>query len=179
MKYHNTRRVITMSSEHRILDQLRTVVLPAILLLLTLCAMQPVNAEPIEFEVDTAEGKLNTEALRGEVVYIDFWASWCAPCRKSFPWMNAMHQKYADKGLRIIAINLDKDRALSDQFLGEVPAEFTIGFDPDATLAEQFGLVGMPSAFVLNRQGEIIDKHVGFRQGNIDEYEHSIIQALK
>ncbi|HVJ30434.1 MAG TPA: TlpA disulfide reductase family protein, partial [Gammaproteobacteria bacterium] len=74
--------------------------------------------------------------VEGRVVWVDFWASWCVPCRRSFPWLNSMHRKYGADGLQIIAVNLDKDRALADKFLAEVPAEFALRFDPAGELAK-------------------------------------------
>ena len=64
--------------------------------------------------------------ISGKVIWVDFWASWCVPCRRSFPWMNTMQSKYGPEGLEIIAVNLDKERALADGFLAEVPAEFSL-----------------------------------------------------
>lgn len=148
------------------------------LISLLLLPLQSVLAEPVEFEVETADGSLSAKELRGSVVYIDFWASWCAPCRESFPWMNEMHHRYKDKGLKIIAISLDKDRALSDEFLSDLPADFMIGFDPDGELARQFKLIGMPSAYILDRDGELVKKHVGFRNSKREEYEQSIKDIL-
>jgi thiol-disulfide isomerase/thioredoxin len=137
------------------------------------------SSEKVDVVIATADGSINTADLRGQVVYIDFWASWCAPCRKSFPWMNAMHAKYADEGLNIIAITVDKDIADSAAFLADLPPDFEIGYDPTATLAKLFELAAMPSAFIIDREGHLIDAHYGFRTAKTEDYEASIIKALQ
>jgi len=91
---------------------------------------------------------------RGSVVYLDFWASWCGPCLQSFPWLAQMHEKYADQGLRIVAVNLDKQRPAADRFLRRVPAPFELVFDPKGTLAERFEVSGMPHSFMFDRNGK-------------------------
>ena len=116
--------------------------------------------------------------VEGKVVWVDFWASWCAPCRRSFPWMNAMHAKYAAEGLEIIAVNVDKDRALADEFLEESPATFRLHFDPEGELALAFGVQAMPSSFVLDSEGHVIATHYGFKLANAEEYEQEIRSAL-
>lgn len=132
----------------------------------------------VDIEIPTQDGVINTADLRGQVVYIDFWASWCVPCRKSFPWLNTMLEKYEDQGFTVIGINVDKDAAFAAQFLKEVPANFAIGYDPKATLAELFELPAMPSAFIVSREGDLIDAHYGFTTSKTDEYEASIAKAL-
>jgi len=134
--------------------------------------------EKVDIEIPTQDGVINTADMRGQVVYIDFWASWCAPCRKSFPWLNSMLEKYADQGLAVIGINVDKDAAFAAEFLAEVPANFPIGYDPKAELAELFELPAMPSAFIVSREGELIDAHYGFKTSKTDEYEAAIAKAL-
>ena len=84
---------------------------------------------------DGGADELQIDAYAGKVVIVDFWASWCVPCRRSFPWMNEMVAKYTDQGLVVIAVNLDKEPEAADAFLSEVPADFEIRFDPDASLA--------------------------------------------
>jgi len=118
------------------------------------------------------------EPVEGKVIWVDFWASWCVPCRRSFPWMNTMQQKYGSQGLQIIAVNLDKDRALADGFLAEVPAQFSLRFDPAGNLAKQFQVQAMPSSFLLDASGKILDSHFGFRLADAEEYERAIQAAL-
>jgi thiol-disulfide isomerase/thioredoxin len=116
--------------------------------------------------------------IEGKVIWVDFWASWCVPCRRSFPWMNTMHRKYGAQGLQIIAVNLDKDRALADGFLVETPAEFTLRFDPAGNLAKQFEVQAMPSSYLLDATGKILARHLGFRLSDSAEYEQTIQTAL-
>ena len=112
----------------------------------------------------TADGNLSLKNYQGQVVYLDFWASWCGPCRKSFPWMNEMQARYGKQGLIIIAVNVDKDQSLAKQFLKKHPAEFTIAFDPDGLAAKQFKVKGMPSSYLIDRDGHILSSHIGFTQ---------------
>lgn len=114
----------------------------------------------------------------GKVVVLDFWASWCVPCRRSFPWMNEMVEKYSDQGLVVIAVNLDRDRADADAFLAEVPANFEILFDPDASLAREYGVEAMPNSFVFGRDGELVARHLGFKVKKLEEYESALLEAL-
>lgn len=116
--------------------------------------------------------------VEGRVVWVDFWASWCVPCRRSFPWLNSMHRKYGANGLQIIAVNLDKDRALADKFLAEVPAEFALRFDPAGELAKQYGVQAMPSSYLIDTEGNVLATHAGFRSADTADYERAIENAL-
>jgi len=110
----------------------------------------------------------STKPYQGSVLYVDFWASWCAPCRASFPFMNQLKAKYAQAGLEIVAVNLDSNRADAERFLKRIPADFKIYFDPEGMVAREFGVKGMPHSFLLNKEGEIIETHIGFRQKDIE-----------
>ena len=116
--------------------------------------------------------------LKGQVVYVDFWASWCTPCRKSFPWMNNLHERFAKQGLKIIAVNVDKDKALVDQFLKAYPANFTVAYDPEGKLASKLGLKGMPSSYVFDRRGNLKTSHIGFRKKDIEKLESIITKEI-
>jgi thiol-disulfide isomerase/thioredoxin len=116
--------------------------------------------------------------VSGRVIWVDFWASWCVPCRRSFPWMNAMHRQYGPEGLEIIAVNLDKERALADGFLAEIPAEFSVRFDPAGKLAKEFVVQAMPSSYLLAADGTVLASHFGFKTADAPEYERAIKDAL-
>lgn len=112
---------------------------------------------------------LDLASLRGKVVYLDFWASWCKPCRESFPWMNSVHAAYAKQGVVVVAVNVDQERALADAFLKAYPAEFQVVYDPAGSLAEHYGVTGMPSSFLIDRRGAVRYRHVGYRPDDRDQ----------
>jgi len=126
--------------------------------------------------IDNAQ--VNLEDYRGKVVLVDFWASWCTPCIRSFPWMDEMVDKYGEQGFEIIAINMDQESILATKFLQRYPNKLTIAFDPQGVVAEQYEIMGLPNSFILNRKGEIVYKHVGFRLAELDKYEAEILSLL-
>lgn len=142
--------------------------IPAALLLLLVTSSQT-----------TAAPAVDLAAFKGKVVVVDFWASWCVPCRRSFPWMNSMVEKYADDGLVIIGVNMDSDPAEAKAFLEEIPASFAIVHDPDGELAEEYDVVAMPSSYVFDRSGTLVERHLGFKVKHQDEYEAIIKESLK
>lgn len=130
-------------------------------------------------DIARAEAHFDLDSYDGKVVLIDFWASWCGPCRQSFPWMNDMHTKYQNDGLVIVAVNVDNDLAAANRFLSEYPAKFQVHFDEDKSLAQQFEVVAMPSSFLIGRDGHVVEQHLGFRVLKQDDYEAAIRAALK
>jgi len=108
------------------------------------------------------EGKL-PDSLKDKVVLVDFWASWCIPCRDSFPAMNELQKKYADHGLVIIGINVDEKRADMDIFLKMHPASFTVVRDASQKLVDLTGIGTMPSSFLLDRSGKVRFLHTGYQ----------------
>ncbi|XQW86241.1 TlpA disulfide reductase family protein [Thalassotalea piscium] len=115
---------------------------------------------------------------QGKVVYVDFWASWCGPCRQSFPWMNEMQSTYQDKGFEIISINLDSEYSLAQKFLSKYPATFDVIYDPDGLLAKKYQVQGMPSSFTLNSKSQVKGVHVGFTEEKSHKYQKEIITLL-
>jgi cytochrome c biogenesis protein CcmG, thiol:disulfide interchange protein DsbE len=144
-----------------------------------LLSTSAVNAtEAPTFAVQTDAGTLSINDFRDKVVYLDFWASWCGPCRQSFPWMNEMQARYGDQGFRVIAINLDDERANADRFLAEVQANFDIGYDPEGKTAEMYGLKVMPSSYLIDREGKLVHAHKGFKTRDRASMESKIKELI-
>jgi len=112
---------------------------------------------------------------KGQVVYLDFWASWCGPCRESFPWLNHLVRKYPK--LKIIGINLDKEKSKAVDFLEKYPAQFEIIYDPSGKLAEKYKVKGMPYSVVIDKKNNVRHSHIGFSSKDADSYT-KIIKSL-
>lgn len=114
----------------------------------------------------------------GKVVYLDFWASWCAPCRVSFPLLNKLHQKLKAQGFEVVAVNLDEDSANAEKFLKELPVEFTVLKDGEGSWADKFGVESMPTSYLIDRKGIVQKVHHGFTSDDIKEIEEKVTALL-
>jgi len=123
-------------------------------------------------------GQATLADLKGQVVYLDFWASWCGPCRQSFPWMNDMQAKYGAKGLKVMAVNLDAKTADAEQFLTQVPARFMVAFDAKGETPARYGIKGMPTSVLIGADGKVIAMHAGFKAEEREALERQIAAAL-
>ena len=132
--------------------------------------------------LQSGQAELQLETMlsnnKGKVIYLDFWASWCVPCRKSFPWMNKVQADYASQNFTVVSVNVDKDFGLAQRFLTEMPASFPVIYDPNGELASKYKLQGMPSSFLINRDGKCVRGHKGFFSKKIATYETEIEQLL-
>ena len=115
---------------------------------------------------------------KGKVVYLDFWASWCSPCRQSFPFMNDLQSRYGKDGLVIIGVNVDENRKDADSFLQNMTADFKVVYDAGGTLAESYKIPGMPTTLLIDRQGKVRDTRIGFHASQKDNYEAAVRQLL-
>jgi thiol-disulfide isomerase/thioredoxin len=121
-----------------------------------------------------AESALDLNAFQGRVVYLDFWASWCAPCRQSFPWMQEMKDAYEARGLTVVAVDLDTDRSEADRFLAKYHPNFDVRFDPQGTIATHFKVQGMPTCELIDRHGVVRFTHIGFLPVDRTAYENQL-----
>ena len=134
-------------------------------------------APPFALTNSTGE-TIDLARLRGRVVYVDFWASWCAPCKRSFPWMNALLERHGHEGLSIVAINVDKRRSDADRFLRDVPAAFTVLFDGQGSVPTAYDVKGMPSSYLVDRHGTVTLVEEGFHDERRAEIEARIRALL-
>jgi len=123
-------------------------------------------------------GILDLSDHEGKVVVVDFWASWCVPCRRSIPWLNEMQAKYRDQGLVIIGVNEDTSEADFVEFIKEIPPQFETIRDVEGALAQKFDVVAMPSSYVVDRDGRVVVRHLGFKVRLIEDYEAAIRNVL-
>ncbi len=122
---------------------------------------------------------LDLSAYRGKVVYLDFWASWCNPCRESFPWLNELQQSYGPKGLVVIGVNVDHDRARADQFLQRYGAQFKIVYDPNGDIAGKYDIKDMPTSVLIGRDGSAHYTHNGFFPREEGTYTSHVLTLLE
>jgi cytochrome c biogenesis protein CcmG/thiol:disulfide interchange protein DsbE len=125
-----------------------------------------------------AAPSIDLDDFRGRVVYLDFWASWCAPCLQSFPWMQAMQAAYEPRGLTVVAVNLDPYRKDAERFLAKFHPNFDVRFDPQGEMAERFKIQGMPTSVIIDRHGVPRFTHIGFRPVDQAAYEDQLRQVL-
>jgi cytochrome c biogenesis protein CcmG, thiol:disulfide interchange protein DsbE len=124
------------------------------------------------------QGVVSLAAAKGKVVYLDFWASWCGPCRQSFPWMNEMQAKYGARGFQVIGVNVDAKREEADKFLAQTPAKFTLAFDAKGESPRTFAIKGMPTSILIGADGTVLQQHSGFRDDERKALEDAIVAAL-
>lgn len=117
---------------------------------------------------------LDLAQYRGKVVYIDFWASWCGPCKLSFPWMNQLRQQYGAKDLVIVTVNVDHDRAPATAFLNSVGGTLPVIYDPQGVLATRYKVAGMPTSILIGRDGQQRFVHHGYFPNKTAEYQAHI-----
>ncbi|PXX44927.1 TlpA family protein disulfide reductase [Undibacterium pigrum] len=131
-----------------------------------------------EFSAQSSKGNIQLADYRGKVVYLDFWASWCGPCKQSFPWMNAMQSKYGAQGFQVVAINLDSKPEEAQEFLKSTPGNFHIAYDPKGVMPRQYEIKGMPSSILIDRDGKVLYQHAGFTEASKTKIEQAIQAGL-
>jgi thiol-disulfide isomerase/thioredoxin len=146
------------------------------LLILTLLAGLAVTAGATEQVIPASEFDLADHA--GKVVVVDFWASWCPPCREAMPFLSAMQAKYGDQGLVTLAVTVDQDPKAADKMIGELHDGIIAVRDHEGVLAQKHGIRGLPTALVIGRDGEIASTHVGFHAGEKATREEELKKLL-
>lgn len=132
------------------------------------------------FSLESRDGETVTLTdLEGNVVMINFWATWCGPCREEMPHLEALHQRYSSLGFTLLGVNVEDNRAGADKFLKQTPVSFPILFDPENELSELYDVVAMPSTVLVGRDGTLRFIHHGYKAGYENEYQAQIRALLR
>jgi len=131
--------------------------------------------------VRSSDNAITLSNLQGSIVYVDFWASWCLPCLRSLPQIQSLYEKYAEQGFEVVAITIDDPIEDALDFLEdlEIPLSYHVVADHTADVMDRYGVVGMPTSFLIDRSGRIQKVHKGFREGDTELLEQALIALLQ
>jgi thiol-disulfide isomerase/thioredoxin len=139
-----------------------------------------VSADAPDFELPTRGGsQVRLEDLRGQVVMINFWASWCGPCRQEFPVLDQMYRKYKPMGFTLLAVNVESDRTDAERFLASTPVSFPIAYDAENTVSGVYGVSAMPTTLIVDRKGQVRWMHRAYKPGDENEYLNQVRAILR
>lgn len=139
-----------------------------------------VQAPAPDFTLRNAEGRnLRLKEQRGQVVLVNFWASWCGPCKQEMPHFNRLHDKYRSAGFVLLGVNIDEDAQLGAATAGRWGLKFPVLLDTDKTVVRQYDLGSMPATVLIDRDGRVRHLHRGYREGVEATYEQQIRELVK
>ena len=133
------------------------------------------NPPAPDFTLTDANGQSVTLSdLRGQVIMINFWASWCGPCRQEMPLLEQIHQRYEPLGFTLLGVNVEENPADGQAFLKERPVSFPVLYDPENGISKLHDVVAMPSTVLIDRQGNVRYLHHGYKPGYENDYQDQI-----
>lgn len=165
--------------------RLASTTLAAALLTLLAClspaALAAGASEPApDFELPLrGGGSVKLSALRGQVVMINFWASWCAPCRQEFPILDEMYRKYQPMGFTLVGVNVESETGDAERFLASMPVSFPVAFDSENSVSGQYGVSAMPTTLLVDRKGNVRWLHRAYKPGDENEYLDQVRRLLR
>lgn len=149
-------------------------------LLLTVTQAKELSGKAQDFTLPSRAGEnVRLQELAGQVVLVNFWASWCGPCRAELPKLEELHQKYKDMGVTILGINIDENLELSQRLLKDVEVNFPVLYDFENKVSKPYDISAMPSTFVIDKSGNFRFKHLGYQDGYEVAYENQIKQLIR
>ena len=122
---------------------------------------------------------VSLETLKGKVVMLNFWASWCGPCRQEMPLLDQMHKRYSSLGFTLIGVNVEANTKDAERWLSETPVSFPVLFDKDSKVSKLYDVNAMPSTVFIDRKGNVRYLHRGYKPGDESEYLNQIRALLK
>ena len=156
----------------------------AVVLAATLLSVPVIAADATgpaaEFNLKSRDGAVvSLSGLKGQVVLINFWATWCGPCRKEMPLLEQIQKKYAPLGFTLVGINVEEDTRLMDTFLKDVPVSFPVLLDPANGVSKLYNVSAMPSTVIVDRKGNVRFIHQGYKPGDESKYQDMIRQLIR
>jgi peroxiredoxin len=158
-----------------------------LIIFISLLPFWPLAAYPVQlyeiappFELTDMSGNIvQSASLKGKVVILVFWATWCEQCRAELPELDILHKKFRNSGLEVIAINVDTSAARLARFLRKVKPTFRVLHDEKGTVAAAYGVSGIPASFIISRDGIASFRISGFEREGLPVYEEEINKLLK
>lgn len=165
-------------------NTMKALIQTAILLIATLAshsqALSPQQMAP-DFtlpNLETTSQNISLSDYRGQIVLVDFWAAWCGPCRKSMPMLEGLYHSQKDKGFTILAISLDDSASTARQFASQFQISYPLLLDAEAAVSDTYGVIGMPTSYLIGRNGELLWKHQGFQPKDMATITEKVETAL-
>jgi peroxiredoxin len=133
-----------------------------------------------DFTLKSNSGKnIKLSELRGQVVMINFWASWCGPCRQEMPLLDQLYQRYQPMGFTLLGVNVEEDSTAADKILKEIPVSFPVLYDNKSKVSESYQVQAMPSTFLIDRDGKLRYLHKGYKPGTEQDYQQQIRELIR
>ena len=166
--------------ETRRFNRVRAGLVAALLLVAAVARAGVEQSMAPDFTLKTTSGEnLKLSEYRGDVVLINFWASWCGPCRQEMPALSELHDKYQALGFTVLGVNVEEDPGKAVKLLEELPVSFPVLFDSESTVSRQYDVVAMPSTVLVDRNGKMRYLHKGYKPGLEDVYLQQIRDLIR
>ena len=156
-----------------------------LILLASIWILAPVNAASIQgkapnFTLKSNSGKnVKLSELRGQVILLNFWASWCGPCRQEMPLLEKLHQRYSPLGFTVLGVNVEEDPRKAKTLLKDISVSFPILFDTTNKVSKQYKVSAMPSTIMIDRDGNMRYLHKGYKPGDETQYKKWVKKLIK
>ncbi|MBB3169779.1 TlpA family protein disulfide reductase [Simiduia aestuariiviva] len=143
-------------------------------------ATEPLSGPAPDFTLKSRDGKnIRLSDLRGQVIMLNFWASWCGPCRQEMPLLDELSKRYSRAGFTLLGVNVEQDTAAGEKYLQDTPVSFPILWDPTSTVSKLYNIDAMPSTVMIDRDGNMRYLHRGYKPGYEKDYKKQIKELIR